>query len=107
MEQRKCENADGTKQNKKRQEVKVFVKQSSNEIVIANEIANAIDDVNLIVNDIVGFCYSFPSISSAYWHPDKLIIQPLIYSIFEVFQNAPPGLNACKMRHSEHNSYDL
>ncbi|KRY08516.1 hypothetical protein T12_7147 [Trichinella patagoniensis] len=44
----------------------IFVKQSSNEIPIAN----AIDDVNLIVNENVGFCSSFPSISSAYWHPD-------------------------------------
>ncbi|KRX66200.1 hypothetical protein T09_14477 [Trichinella sp. T9] len=49
------------------------MKQNSNEIVIANEIAiaNAIDDVNLIVNENVGFCYSFPSISYAYWHPDE------------------------------------
>ncbi|KRX14378.1 hypothetical protein T07_2690 [Trichinella nelsoni] len=42
------------------------MKQNSNEIVIAN----AIDDVNLIVNENVDFCSSFPSISSAYWHPD-------------------------------------
>ncbi|KRX50952.1 Retrovirus-related Pol polyprotein from transposon TNT 1-94 [Trichinella murrelli] len=54
-------------------------KKNSNEMVIAN----AINDVNLIVNENVGFCSSFPSISSVFWHPDvrSWLSRLLIFSL--------------------------